>query len=225
VTDWGTLLEREKLRYRDGVGRVPDEPDARQKQLVRLANAAAAAGLACLMSGRRAEASSWLSEAAERYRASYAGAPPDSFGRLIGAVKMRLLAGDEEGAREDARWALSEAHGSSGSPIGRYAAALAELVLGEDAGAARIAAGLRQEPEDRFPHAVADALAGLALGDPGLYRSGLEATLRSFETRDAYLEDVPVADTVLALEALAENRGLAVHPASPLLPRRGSGQG
>jgi hypothetical protein len=42
--------------------------------------------------------------------------------------------------------------------------------------------------------------------------------LRSFEERDAYLEDVPVADTVLALEALAERRGVAARPRSPLLP-------
>ena len=33
--------------------------------------------------------------------------------------------------------------------------------------------------------------------------------LESFETRDSYLEDVPVADTVLVLQALAGRRGMA----------------
>ena len=43
--------------------------------------------------------------------------------------------------------------------------------------------------------------------------------VRSFEERDAYLEDIPVADTVLVLELLAADRGLAVGLRSPLLPR------
>ena len=42
--------------------------------------------------------------------------------------------------------------------------------------------------------------------------------LRSFEERDAYLEDSPVADTVLVLELLAADRGLAAGLRSPLLP-------
>ena len=44
--------------------------------------------------------------------------------------------------------------------------------------------------------------------------------LESFETRTEYLEDLPAADTVLVLQALAERRGIA--PAeleSPLLPQ------
>jgi len=42
--------------------------------------------------------------------------------------------------------------------------------------------------------------------------------LDSFETREAYLEDVPVADTVLVLQELAARRGLAAELDSPLLP-------
>ena len=42
--------------------------------------------------------------------------------------------------------------------------------------------------------------------------------LSSFETRDEYLEDVPVADTVLVLQALAGLRGVAAELDSPLLP-------
>jgi hypothetical protein len=33
--------------------------------------------------------------------------------------------------------------------------------------------------------------------------------LESFESRDVYLEDMPVADTVLVLQALAARRGMA----------------
>jgi len=42
--------------------------------------------------------------------------------------------------------------------------------------------------------------------------------LESFETRADYLEDIPVADTVLVLQALAARRGMAAQLSSPLLP-------
>ena len=50
------------------------------------------------------------------------------------------------------------------------------------------------------------------------YVEAVESVLESFETRDEYLEDVPVADTVLVLQALAARRGLAAELESPLLP-------
>jgi hypothetical protein len=50
------------------------------------------------------------------------------------------------------------------------------------------------------------------------YTEAVEAVLESFETRDEYLEDLPVADTVLVLQALAGRRGLAATLTSPLLP-------
>jgi hypothetical protein len=76
---------------------------------------------------------------------------------------------------------------------------------------------LRQD--ETFPGDVADALAAIASPDPIAYVEAVESVLESFETREAYLEDLPVADTVLVLQALAERRGIA--PAtldSPLLP-------
>lgn len=214
--DWEAHAEREEERYRDGLERLPDNPDGRQKQLVRVAMAAGGAGLARLMQGRRAEAAGWLARAAERYRESYEGAPAESWGRLIGAVKARVLAGDWAGAVEDSRWALDERPGESDSPIGAYAAALADLVLGEDAEAGRFTARLRGGD---FPDAVADALLALTAGDAAAYAEAVKRVLESFETREAYLEDIPVADTVLVLEALAERRGLAAGLHSPLLPR------
>ena len=69
---------------------------------------------------------------------------PDSWGRPIGAIKSRLIAGDREGALEDARWALEAGAAESESPIGRYAAALAHLVRGEDEKAGALAVGARR---------------------------------------------------------------------------------
>jgi len=43
--------------------------------------------------------------------------------------------------------------------------------------------------------------------------------VRSFETREEFLEDVPVADTALALAELARRNGLdGPLPSSPVLP-------
>jgi hypothetical protein len=72
---------------------------------------------------------------------------------------------------------------------------------------------------DDFPPAVADALAAIAGGDPVGYAGAVETVLASFEARDRYLEDVAVADTVLALQVLAARRGIAAElPQSPVLP-------
>ena len=215
---WEEHAEREERRYADALARLPEEADPRQKQLVRAAMAAGGAGLARLMQKRRAEAAGWFARSAERYRESWADAPPGSWGRLIGALKARVLAGDWEGAQVDARWALDQDPAGSDSPIGAYAAALAHLILGEDKAAAELGAPLRAVEEEVFPAPVAEALAGLADGDAKTYAAGCTAVLASFETRDAYLEDMPVADTVIVLEALAERRGMAVGPSSALLP-------
>ena len=210
------LLSRETARYEDGEARLPDEPDERQRQLTRMGNAAGGAGLSLLMLGRGDEAAEWLSRAAVRYRESYADAPPGSWGRPIGAIKARILAGDSAGAEESARWALAEGAAEAESPIGRYAACLAELVVGHDREARILADSIRDR--DDFPPDVADALAHLAASEPVDYTLAIERVLESFETRDEYLEDVPVADTVIVLQALAAWRGIAAELDSPLLP-------
>ena len=138
-------------------------------------------------------------------------------GRPIGALKSRLIAGDLEGARSDAGWTLETGAARAESPIGRYAAALAHLVLGDDAAAAGLAATLVARED--FPHAVAGSLVALATGDGPGYERAIRALLAAFEGREEFLEDVQGADTVLALQALAVLRGLAVELASPLLPR------
>ncbi|MGH3023406.1 MAG: hypothetical protein ACRDNI_07100 [Gaiellaceae bacterium] len=216
--DWNAHAEREEARYADGLGRLPEDADARQKQLVRVAMAAGGAGLARLMQGRRAEAAGWLARSAERFRESFPEAPPGSWGRLIGAVKARILAGDWDGAEADARWALDQRPAEGGSPVGRYAAVLALLVVREDGEAQALAGGLQEEDEDGFPRPVADALVALAAADASAYHEAARRVLESFEEREAYLEDIPVADTVAVLEALAERRGIAAGLSSPLLP-------
>jgi hypothetical protein len=216
--DWEEHAEREENRYADGLGRLPAEGDLRQKQLVRMAMAATGAGLARSMQGRRAEAAGWFARSAERFRESYENAPAESWGRLIGAVKARVLAGDADRAAADSEWTLAQAPLESESPIGRYAGTLALLVLGRDEEAAALAETLRAESEEAFPRPVADALSGLAHRDPDVYRDGVGRVLVSFEEREDYLEDIPVADTVLVLEALAGRRGLAAGLRSPLLP-------
>jgi len=218
MADWESHVEREIGRYEDGESRLPDALDAddRQRQLTRMANAAGGAGLALLMLGRREESVRWFGRAAQRYRESFADAPPGSWGRPIGAVKARLLAGDRSGAEADALWALEVGAAESESPIGLYAAALALLVLGDDHRARFVADSLRNR--DDFPHDVADALAYVAAGDRVGYVYAVEEVLRSFETRDEYLEDIPVADTVVVLQALAAPRDVAAELSSPLLP-------
>ena len=214
VPSWRDLQERARERYDDGAARLPDDPDARQRQLTRMGNAAAAAGLAALMQGE--DGREWLARAAERYRESWEHAPPESWGRPIGAIKARILAEDWEGAAGDARWALASGAAETESPIGRYAAALAYGVLGEWE-QLRVHADYARTHE-AFPAEVADALAFVAAEDVVGYVEAVESVLESFETRDEYLEDMPVADTVLVLQALAGRRGMAAELESELLP-------
>jgi predicted nucleotidyltransferase len=208
--EWSERADAAIERYEAGATRGLD-----QRQLTQLGNAAWAAGLSLLMSGRTNDAAEWLRRAAQRYRDSWDGAPPDSWGRPIAAMKALVLAGDD--AMEAARWAIDAGAAEAESPIGRYAGALALLVLGDDVGARVLGSTLRDR--DDFPSDVADALVELAGGDRVDYAIALDNILDSFERRADFLEDVPVADTVLVLQRLAEPRGVAVElEPSSLLP-------
>ena len=196
--DWRERYERAAARYEAGETRGLDE-----RQLVQLANAAWAAGLSLLMAGDREGAAEWLRRSAERYRESWdEGAATDAWGRPIGAIKALLIAGAAAGGA--ARWALDAGAAQAESSTGRYAGVLALLVLGRDDEAGALAAKLGEE----FPANVAAALRSLAAHDADAYGGAVEAIRRSFETREAFLEDVPVPDTALALETLAAERGL-----------------
>lgn len=216
MVDWKERARGAQARFEDGAARLPDEVDERQRQLTRMGNAAWAAGLSFLMLGRREEANEWLVRAAETYRRSWPDAPPGSWGRPIGAMKSRLIAGDLAGAREDARWTLDARAADSASPIGRYAAVLAQLVLGEDGEAGVLAATLAGE--DSIPAAVAASATALAQRDAPAYERAIGALVADFEVRDAYLEDTPVADTVLAFQALAAERWIVFDLHSSVLP-------
>jgi hypothetical protein len=218
VVDWAGHARREHARYRDGEARLPEaeDQDSRQRQLARMGNAAAGVGLARLMGGDTEDGREWFARAVERYRESYELAPPESWGRPIAILKARILAGDWDGAESDARWTLEEDAADAESSIGRYAATLALLVLGRDEEARVLADGLRTR--DDFPAPVGDALAHIAAEDPLGYIEAIEAVLESFETREDYLEDLPAADTVVVLQALAARRDMAAELNSPLLP-------
>ena len=216
--DWEERATRTSERFEDGAARLPEDTDERQRQLTRMGNAAWAAGLSYLMLGRRNNANEWLVRAAETYRRSWPDAPAGSWGRPIGAMKSRLIVGDLVGAEEDARWALGAGAAESESPIGRYAAGLAQLILGEDAAAAALAATLTGA--EAIPPAVIDSITTLATRDAPAYQAAIAALVADFEARSEFLEDIAVADTVLALQALAEMREMHVPLASALLPDR-----
>ena len=192
--DWRGLYERAAERYAAGETRELDE-----RQLVQLGNAAWAAGLCLREFGEQEEAAIWLRRSAARYRESWQEGSA-SWGRPIAALKALLIAGDDAG--DAARWALDAGAVEAESPIGRYAGTLALLVLGRDGEAATLAETLGGD----FPGDVAAALRALAAADADAFAAAVASVRRSFEEREAFLEDVPVPDTALALEALLELR-------------------
>jgi hypothetical protein len=197
VVDWIPFLEEKQARYARGQ--------------VMQGNVAYAAGLALLMAGE--DGRPWLRRAAARWRESWEFATPVAWGRPIGILKTLLIAGDD--VDDAARWTLELGCATAESPIGRYAAALALLALKRRDEAVHVAASL----DGDFPRDVADALSAIASGDAAAYDEAVRSVVCSFETRDEYLEDVPVADTALVLDALAKRNGIDTElPASPVLP-------
>ncbi|HEU5361691.1 MAG TPA: hypothetical protein VFU56_00050 [Gaiellaceae bacterium] len=209
--DWASFVEDRQARYAEQHGELDE------RALVKKGNVAYAAALGLLMTGDPSSGE-WFRRAAARWRESWRGG--ESWGRPIGAIKASLLAGDEPAVDELARWALEVGTASADSPIGRYAATLALLALGRGQEARHVASGLRER--DDFPHDVADALTAISVADVVAYAEAVESVVASFETREAFLEDAPVADTALVLDLLARRRGVEIElPASDVLPARG----
>jgi hypothetical protein len=150
-----------------------------------------------------------LLTARDAYLASHAESGPASWGRLVGALKMALLAGD--GADPIARRALAEV-GEADTAASAYLRALAQVTLGERPDVATMLAG-----GDSFAR-TGRALAALADGDEPAYAAALGEIVADFEGRDQHLSGVAIADTALVLERLAEPRGMAVRPTGPLVP-------
>ena len=206
--DWIPFARERQSRFGEQHGELDE------RSLVRKGNAAYAAGLGLLMAGDP-EAVEWLGRAAVTWRESWQGG--ESWGRPIGAIKAALLAGDDPAAETYAQWALDAGAERSESPIGRYAAALALLVLARWVDARPVADSLRER--DDFPHDVADALAYIAAHDVVGYAEAIESVVESFETRTEFLEDARVADTALVLDLLARRRGIELDlPESDVLP-------
>lgn len=215
--DWAAKRDWAEREHERRLAAPAGEGEREDFRLAGIAGASWAAGLVALMQGDGEAAASLLRRAAGEYAASWEAAPPGAWGRPIAMLRCRLLAGDVAGARSDADDALAVGAEDAAGPIAGYCAVLALLVLGRDDDARPVAERIAGEGLD--PASVAHALAALAAGDPRGYDDARRAVLRSFEERDAFLEDVRVADTVLVLDALARERGLGVEAlASPLLP-------
>jgi hypothetical protein len=167
-----------------------------------------------LLAGDEATAGARLAEAAGRYRTSWEVAPPRSFGRLIGMLKALIIAGAD--AVPAAAYVRAQVGEEDASPPAWYALAIAGLVTGDDDLARRAAEGMR--PGLPAFGRTADAVDALARRDGDAYADALRAIVADFEARDEHLTGVPIADTALMLERLAEARGLAARPGSALLP-------
>jgi len=172
---------------------------------------------AALLAGDEATARERLRAAAGRYRASWELAPPRSFGRLIGMLKALVIAGDDDAARDAAAYVRAQVPEDDASPPAWYALAIAALVEGDDALAARAAEGMGAAGVEPFLRTAA-AVDALARADGAAYAGALAAIVADFEARGEHLTGVPIADTALMLERLADARGIAAHPRSALLP-------
>jgi hypothetical protein len=150
-----------------------------------------------------------LVAARDAYLSSHAETGPASWGRLVGALKMAVLAGD--GEADIARRALAEV-GEADTAASGYLRALAQVTLGDvPEVATMLAAG------ESFAR-TGRALQALGAGDRAAYATGLAEIVADFEGRDQHLSGVAIADTALVLERLAAPRGMAVRPPSPLVP-------
>jgi hypothetical protein len=172
-------------------------------------------GQRALLAGDRRAAREAFAAAAALYRQSWEAAPPGSYGRLVGMLKSVVLAG---GGRAEAEYARSQlAQEKDPSATASYALAIAALILEDDDHARQSAVRMRSG-EDAFER-TADAIVALADRDGEAFARALRVIVDDFESREQFLTNVPVADTALMLERLAERRGMPAGVDSPLLPR------
>lgn len=140
--------------------------------------------------------------AAAAYRASFDAAPPAAWGRLIGALKAAVLAGDATREAETAREALN---GLRDTPASCYLGALAATILMDGTTVRELAPGMRAGG-DAFGRA-ADGLLAIVNDDPDGLDAITQAIDADFAGRDEHLTGVPIADTALMLRLLGERRG------------------
>lgn len=150
-----------------------------------------------------AGACSLFRAAAAAYRASFDQAPPGAWGRLIGAQKAAILAGEGIREAEQARDALGNMRDS---PTSCYLGALAATVLMDDTTVRELAPGMREGGE-AFARAAGGLLAIVNVDGDGLATIA-HAIEADFAARDEHLTGVPIADTALMLRLLGKRRGL-----------------
>lgn len=171
---------------------------------------------AALLAGEHEAARRAYAEAVDGYRASWALAPPRSYGRLVGLLKAAVLGGDAQAAAGEVRAALRDDPDADGSPVAAYVLAVAAVIAGDDGEVAARAATM--EPRGEAFERTAAALRALAASDGEAYATALAAIEADFAGRAEHLTGVAIADTAVMLELLAAERGLAVRPDSPLVP-------
>lgn len=183
------------------------------QQLLREAIGLERSAQQALLRGDAARSRTLFRAAAERYRASWEAAAPRAFGRLVGLLKASILWGDGGPAAAYVRAQLGD---ECDSPPSCYALALATLVQGDDVAALPAIEGMREGGE-AFAR-TADALHALVHGDHTAYESAIRAIVADFAARTDHLTGVAFADTALMIERLAAPRGMAVRPASSVMP-------
>jgi len=166
-----------------------------------------------LLRGDAARSRTLFRAAAERYRGSWEAAGSRAFGRLVGLLKASILWGDGGPA---AAYVRAQMNDECDSPPSCYALALATLVQGDDVAALPAIEGMREGGE-AFAR-TADALHALVHGDAAAYASAIRAIVDDFAARTDHLTGVAFADTALMIERLAAPRGMAVRPASTVMP-------
>jgi hypothetical protein len=188
--------------------------EGEHRDLMLAAIAAEGRAHAALLDGAHETARTAYAEAVEGYRASWALAPPRSYGRLVGLLKAAVLGGAPQPAADEVRAALRDDPDADGSPVAAYVLAIAALIAGDD----EEVAAATMEPRGEAFERTAAALRALASGDGDAYATALAAIEADFASRDQHLTGVAIADTAVMLELLAAERGLAVRPDSPLVP-------
>ena len=190
--------------------------DGEHRDLMLSAITAEGEAHAALLAGDSEAARAAYLRAVEGYRASWKLAPPRSYGRLVGLLKAAVLAGAARDAATEVRGALEGDADAGGSPVASYALAVAAIVL-HDTDAVTAHADVMDGGSGAFQR-TARALRALADADASEYGEAIAAIEADFAAREEHLTGIEIADTAVMLELLAEERGLAAHLASPLVP-------
>jgi hypothetical protein len=189
--------------------------DGEHRELMMAAIAAEGVAHAALVAGDAEAAAAAYADAVEKYRASWALAPPKSYGRLVGLLKAAVLGGRSRPAAEEVRAELADDPDAAGSPVASYVLAVAALILQDDGAVAPLADVM--EPRGGAFERTATALRALADRDGPAYADAVAAIEADFAGREEHLTGVAIADTAIMLELIARERGLAAELDSPLV--------